>query len=165
MLRRSRLLQPRAPRPPLPEEEGTHPSRGFFLQHRERGEGRGRICGSAHAASLSVPSPRGGLIAFPPGGWSGGGVVSGCWGLQAHRTLCLSLSVRYRLWETGNVCETGQTGGGKRLHSVFSGKPGRVVRRHRVFPSPPCPALSLHLPRGGPRSWLGSRAPPVAGLR
>ena len=69
-----------------------------------------------------------------------------CWGLQAHRTLCLSLSVRYRLWETGNIRETGQTGGGKRLGWVFSRPPGGMARRrNRVFPSLPQSAVTLPL--------------------
>lgn len=74
-------------------------------------------------ASVVLSSPWGSHYLSSWGGGAGEVWSRGCWGLQAHRTLRLFLSVRYRLWETGNICETGQTGGGKRLGLVFSGQP------------------------------------------
>lgn len=118
---------------------------------RARGRRRGRIV----VVLTCSPLPSGHLITCLPGFGSQRGVVSGLLGPQVHRTLRLSLPVRYRLWEAGNVCETGQAGGGKRLGLVSGRQAGGLGGG---LGSPPSTL------QGGAHTGPGSQAAPVAGV-
>lgn len=109
---------------------------------------------------LALPSPCSPpthRVSFPSHLEPGAGRSTVCGGLQAHRC-SVSLSVRYRLWETGNIRETGQTGGGKRPGCQAGWRGGE-----RGLPSLPWSALTRPCPQLLPSTLLAMQSCPAFG--
>ena len=140
---------PRALVPALAWEKETH-----SWDREKRGRER-----------LALPSPCLPLthrVSFPSHLEPGAGRSTICGGLQAHRC-SVSLSVRYRLWETGNIRETGQTGGGKRPGCQAGWRGGE-----RGSPQPPLVCTHMPLPTAPAIHTLGHAvclAQPLAGIK
>lgn len=148
--------------PALPWEKVTHPQ-----GQREEGE---RTTGTALPCS-----PRTHRVSFPSHLWPGAGRLTVCGGLQAHGPF-VSLSVRYRLWETGNIRETRQTGRGKRPGCQAGWRGGGrgspqppLVCAHTPLPTAPAihalaHVVCLALPLAGVKVGLGPGGGPEDGV-
>lgn len=124
-----------------------------------------------HCPPLLASDPQG-LAPFPPG--ARGGELTVCGGLQAYGPF-VSLSVRYRLWETGNIREARQTGRGKRPGCQAGWRGGGRGSPHPPWsvltPLPTAPAIHalghavcLALPLAGVKVGPGPGGGPEDGV-